>query len=112
MAQCARPVPHGAACRDLALSTGGKSHGGRRAVWRGGGPESGDAMALARARAVPGDKPLETCDNDEKETTTTFTVAREDNFGIPHAPSRVHDILSHTHRTVHGTFIMPFIYII
>ena len=30
-------------------------------------------MALARARAVPGDKPLETCDNDEKETTTTFT---------------------------------------
>ena len=73
MAQCVRPVPHGVARRDLALSTGGKSHGGRRAVWRGGGPESGDAMALARARAVPGDKLLETCDNDEKETTTTFT---------------------------------------
>ena len=32
-----------------------------------------ETVALARARAVPGDKPLETCDNDEKETTTTFT---------------------------------------
>ena len=25
-----------------------------------------ETVALARARAVPGDKPLDTCDNDEK----------------------------------------------
>ena len=73
-----------------------------------------ETVALARARAVPGDKPLETCDNDEKETTTTSTVAREDNVGIP--PSRVifsltHRVQTHTvqYRVVYGTLIMPFI---
>ena len=61
-----------------------------------------ETVALARARAVSGDKPLETCDNDEKETTTTFTVAREDNVVIP--PSRVRS-LSHT-----DTYVTVYVY--
>ena len=31
----------------------------------------------ARARAVPGDKPLKTCDNDEKETLCGLLLAYE-----------------------------------
>jgi hypothetical protein len=46
-------------------------------VWRCGGPESGDCGAGARARAVPGDKPLKTCDNDEKETLCGLLLAYE-----------------------------------
>ena len=74
MAQRARPVPHRVARRDLALSTGGNTGDGVPC----GAVEDRrvETVALAGARAVPGDKPLETCDNDEKETTTTFTVAR------------------------------------
>ena len=109
MAQCARPVPHGAARGDLALSTGGKSHGGRVPC---GAVEDRrvETVALARARAVPSDKPLDTCDNDEKETTTTFAVARDWH------PSVARDILSLTntqHILIHcaryALFIMPFI---
>ena len=69
-----------------------------------------ETVALARAHAVPSDKPLDTCDNDEKETTTTFAVARDWH------PSVARDILSLTntqHILIHcaryALFIMPFI---
>ena len=54
-------------------------------------------MALARARTVPGNKPLETCDNDEKATTTTFTGGSPTTL----ASVRVAHVIrsSHTHTT-------------
>ena len=63
-----------------------------------------ETVALARARAVPGDKPLETCDNDEKETTTTFTGGSPITLASLHA-SRV-IILSHAYR---GDSVYPYI---